>query len=342
MSDIVGHDGAIAAFLSAMRGPKLHHAWLLSGAQGIGKATTALALAKRMLAEAAGPPIAGEGIATPDNHPIGKLVDAVSHPDFILLDRLPKDAKLIRDEERRNWPTDTERVRSITVDQVRALGSVFGLMPSFSSRRVVLIDAIDDMERSGANALLKMLEEPPQGTIFLLISHAPGRLLPTIRSRCRTLRFATLDDGAMRSVMRNHLPDADEGELTSLVRVGEGSPGRALGFAGLDIGAIDAALVDIAKSGDATNAKRASLAQALSLKSAQRRYEAFLARAPAFIAREAQTRSGDGLAAALGAWHAARHLADIAQRQSLDPQMTVFALASHIAALAPKAASSKS
>ncbi|MFM9852680.1 MAG: AAA family ATPase [Sphingomonadaceae bacterium] len=342
MSDLHGHDGPIAAFLNAMRGTKLHHAWLLTGAVGIGKASVAIALAKRLLAEAAGPPIVGQGVATPPDHPIAKLIDAGSHPDFHLLDRLPKDAKLIREEERRNWPVDVERVRSITVEQVRALGSIFGLMPSFSAKRVVVIDAIDDMERSGANALLKMLEEPPQGTIFLAVSHAPGRLLPTIRSRCRILRFAPLDDVNMRGVLRTHLPNADESELTSLLRVGQGSPGRALNFAGLDIGAIDAAMADIAKDGDASNAKRAGLAQALALKSAQQRYEAFLARAPAFIADQARARTGDALASALDAWDGARSLAESAQRQSLDPQMTVFAMASHIAALAPKAASSKS
>jgi DNA polymerase III subunit delta' len=338
VTDIFGQDSAIAAFLSAMRGTKMHHAWLLTGPQGVGKASTAIMLAKRLLAEAAGPPIPGEGLKTPTNHPIGKLVDAFSHPDFIVLERLPKDTKATRDETTHQWGSDLDRARSISVDQVRALGAMFGMKPSFSHQRVVVIDAIDDMERSGANALLKMLEEPPQGTIFLAISHSPGRLLPTIRSRCRTLRFATLDDIKMRSALRPHLPTVDEGELTALLRVGAGSPGRALSFAGLDIGSIDAAMAEIAATGDATNSARASLAQALSLKSAQRRYEAFLTRAPAFIAARARGSEAQARAAALDAWEAARSLADSALRQSLDPQMTVFAVSSHIAALAPKAA----
>ena len=104
-----------------------------------------------------------------------------SHPDFKLLERLPK-------------ANSEELARSITVDQVRGLQPLFATTPSLSPRRVVLIDAIDDLERSAANALLKNLEEPPAGTIFLLVSHAPGRLLPTIRSRCRLLRFDPLDD----------------------------------------------------------------------------------------------------------------------------------------------------
>jgi DNA polymerase III subunit delta' len=339
--NIIGHDIKIAAFLGELGGARLHHGWLFTGPQGIGKASIAHALAKRALSVAAGPPIIRDGLYVPDDHPIGKLVDAHSHPDLVTLERLPKDPKAVRDLDRRDWPSDLERARSITVDQVRALGSVFALKPSFSNRRIVIVDAIDDMERAGANALLKSLEEPPAGTIFLLISHAPGRLLPTIRSRCRTLRFDALDDNAMRQVVRRQLPNADEDEIAALITAGAGSPGRALGFAGLDIAAIDTALARLAVEGDATNAVRAELAQKLSLKSAQARYEAFLTRTPAFIALTAAQRSGPPLAAALSAWEAARSLSESAVRQSLDPQMTIFALAGIVAGLAHGASSVK-
>jgi DNA polymerase III subunit delta' len=339
--NIVGHDIQIAAFLGELSGERLHHGWLFTGPQGIGKASIAHALAKRALSVAAGPPIVRDGLYVPEDHPIGKLVNAYSHPDLVSLERLPKDPKAVRDLDRRDWPSDLERARSITVDQVRALGNVFALKPSFSNRRIVIVDAIDDMERAGANALLKSLEEPPAGTIFLLISHAPGRLLPTIRSRCRTLRFDPLDDSAMRQVVRGQLPNADESEIAALIAAGAGSPGRALGFAGLDIAAIDAALARLAHDGDETNAVRAELAQKLSLKSAQARYEAFLTRTPAFIASTAAQRSGPPLAAALSAWEAARSLSESAVRQSLDPQMTIFALAGIVAGLAHGAPSVK-
>ena len=337
MSAIVGHDVAITEFLTAMRGPRMHHAWLIAGPEGVGKAGAATALAKRLLCEAAGPDIAGEGMDVPESHPIGKLVDAHTHPDFILLDRLPKDMKALREVERRDWPPDVERTRNITIDQVRALGGTFALTPSFSRARVVIVDSIDDMERGAANALLKSLEEPPQGTIFLLISHAPGRLLPTIRSRCRLLRFEALTDDVMRVALRRALPAIHEAELGALIAAGQGSPGRALGYAGLDLAGLDASLRAIARNGDADNAVRAELAQSLSAKAAQRRYEAFLARAPAFIAQEARNRSGRALTGALDAWSAARSLAESAVRQSLDPQMTVFALGGHVAGLAPGA-----
>ena len=154
-------------------------------------------------------------------------------------------------------------------------------------------------------------------------------------------RFNPLSDADMRAALAPHLPNSSEADIASLLTVSLGSPGRALGFAGLNIGAIDAALSQIAHSGDPSNGLRSSLAQSLSIKSAQKRYEAFLARAPAFIAEEAKRRSGDALPVALGAWDAARSLADCALRQSLDVQMTVFAMGSHVAALAPKAPSSK-
>jgi DNA polymerase III subunit delta' len=339
--NILGHDTQITAFMAELDGARLHHAWLFTGPQGIGKASIAHALAKRALSVAAGPPIIRDGLYVPDDHPIGKLVDAQSHPDLVLIERLPKDPKAVRDLDRRDWPNDLERARSITVDQVRALGGVFALKPSFSNRRIVIVDAIDDMERAGANALLKSLEEPPAGTIFLLISHAPGRLLPTIRSRCRTLRFDPLDEGVMRQIVRGQLPNADESEVAALIAAGAGSPGRALGFAGLDIAAIDSALARLATEGDATNAVRAELAQKLSLKSAQARYEAFLTRTPAFLANTAARRSGPPLAAAISAWEAARSLSESAVRQSLDPQMTVFALAGIVAGLAHGAPSVK-
>lgn len=337
MNGLIGHEAVVADFLAAMRGRRMHHAWLFAGPEGVGKATAATALAKRLLCEAAGPTLPGDGFSVPENHPIGKLVDAHTHPDFILLDRLPKDMKAVREIERRDWPADLERARNITIEQVRALGTTFALTPSYSRSRIVLVDSIDDMERGAANALLKNLEEPPQGTIFLLISHAPGRLLPTIRSRCRTLRFDALDSDSMRIVLHRNLPDVEESELSALVDAGEGSPGQALGLAGLDLAGLDAALQSIARDGDPHNAVRTELAQSLSAKPAQRRYEAFLGRAPTFIAQEARKRQGPALKAALDAWSAAHSLAESAVRQSLDPQMTVFSLAGHVAALVPGA-----
>lgn len=325
MTPLFGHEAAVAAFREGIGSGRMHHAWLISGPTGIGKALFAYKAALRLLADAAGPKVEMHGLDVPDEHPIARLVEAGSHPDLMRLERLAR-------EEGGNL------ARSITVDQVRSLQRLFGTTPSLSPWRVVVIDSVDDLERGAANALLKNLEEPPPQSIFLLVSHATERLLPTIRSRCRQLRLSTLAPDAMTSALRAALPDADDSEINNLVALGEGAPGRALAFRGLDIGTLDQALEEIARRGDRTNARRSALAQSLSARAAQPRYEAFLARAPTMIAREAKKRRGRALAEALGLWERAHDLAGSATRLSLDPQSVVFELAGMLAALAPRQA----
>jgi DNA polymerase-3 subunit delta' len=323
MAELFGNTDAHAAFTAALRSGSLHHAWLLVGPEGVGKASFAQAAALRMLAEASATGVTASGLIVPDDHPTRALVDAGSHPDLRVMRRLPKDAE----------KPDQDIARSITIAQVRALQPMFATTPSMGARRVVIIDAADDLERNGANALLKNLEEPPVGTIFLLVSHAPGRLLPTIRSRCRVLRFGVLDDSDMARALRRALPDAEEAEIAALVRTGEGAPGRALRYAGLDVDGLDTAIAAIAQDGDPMNARRAALAKALAGKGNAPRYEAFLDRVPAMIAREARHRSGARLKTALDAQAAARDLAGAALGLSLDPQATVFEMAAIVAAL---------
>lgn len=323
MTSFVGNTAAQAAFAAAMHGRSLHHAWLFAGPPGVGKAMFARIAAMRMLAEGRGTVGLPPGLDVPQGDPTRSLVEAGSHPDFRVLARLPKDPE----------KPDQDLARSITIAQVRTLQPLFATTPSMSARRVVLIDAIDDLERGGANALLKNLEEPPAGTIFLLVSHAPGRLLPTIRSRCRLLRFEALNDDDVTTAIRQAQPEADDDEVRALVRAADGAPGRALRYAGLDIAGLDAAIGSIAADGDRDNARRLRLAKALGLKAAQPRYEAFLDRVPAFIAREARTRTGPQLRTALDAHAAARDLAGAAVGLSLDAQATVFEMAGIVASL---------
>lgn len=320
---LFGNAAAHAAFAAAMRGGTLHHAWLLVGPEGVGKASFARMAAQRLLAEAAGAANLLDGFAVPEGVQARALMEAGSHPDFRLLTRLAKDPD----------KPDQDIARSITIAQVRSLQPMFATRPSMGPRRIVLIDAVDDLERNGANALLKNLEEPPAGTVFLLISHAPGRLLPTIRSRCRLLRFGSLNDDDMAAALRQHLPDAAKDDIAALVRTGDGAPGRALRYAGLDVAGLDAAIGAIAETGDPDNSRRARLAKTLAGKTNADRYALFLERAATMIAREARTRSGVRLKAALDAQAAARDLAGAALGLSLDPQATVFEMSGILAAL---------
>ena len=323
MTPLYGHDRAVAAFRDALDGGRLHHAWLVTGPEGVGKGLFADKAALRVLAAGSGL-LDADGLDVPDSHPTARLIEAGSHPDLMRLERLTKEG-------------GTELARSITVDQVRRLQRLFATTPSMSLWRAVVIDAVDDLERNAANALLKNLEEPPANTVFLLVSHAPERLLPTIRSRCRVLRFGPLGSDAMTSALRAALPDADADEIAGLVEVGEGAPGRAIAFRGLDIDALDGAMQALAREGDPTNSRRSALAQSLAAKAAQPRYEAFLNRAPSVIAHAAKERRGPALETALALWEHAVALASNARRLSLDSQSTVFELAGMLAALAPTA-----
>ena len=317
MTSSYGNALAKQAFAAALDGGSLHHAWLIAGPEGVGKASFAMLAARRVLAGAGQP----DDFAIPPDDRTQHLIDAGSHPDFRKLERMPRDEK----------KPEQGLARSITVAQVRALEPFLGVKPTYSDRRVVLIDSADDLERNGANALLKNLEEPPPGTVFLLVSHAPGRLLPTIRSRCRLLRFEPLDDADMRAALAD--AGAKPGEIDELVRVGQGSPAQALAMAGLDVAGLDKALGELAK-GDPSNTVRAQLASSLSLKAAQPRYEAFLDRAPRFIADQARSRTGEALRTALDAYDAARNLAASAIGLSLDAQGTVFEMGGIVASLA--------
>ena len=321
MTVLQGHERITSDFLGSLAGGRLHHAWLLTGPRGVGKSTFARLAARRLLADAAGPPVTGEGLDVPSRHPVASLLDAGSHPDFRQLERLEK-------------PTTGDLARSVTVEQVRGLQALFGSTPFLSPWRVAIIDAIDDLERPAANALLKNLEEPPANCLFLLVSHAPATLLPTIRSRCLTVRFDALGDADMAAALRRAVPDANDGEIAEMVASGEGSPGVALDRRGLGLAAIDDDLVRLATEGDPTNQVRSALSSKLALKAAQPRYELFLDRVPRHIAAVARTRSGTPLGEAIRLWEKARDLAESAVGLSLDPAAVTFELAGYVAALA--------
>ena len=318
---IAGQDKAVGLFRSAWDSRTLHHAWLLAGPRGVGKAHFARSAAIRLLSEAAGPPVELPGLETPEEHPMAKLIAAGSHPDLRWLERLENDKT-------------GNLARNITVAQVRELGEFLSLTPALSSWRAVIIDSIDDLEKSAANALLKMLEEPPANSVFLLVSHAPGRLLPTIRSRCRRLDFHALPDDAMASILERQLADVPAAERQRLIPLADGSVGRALAFASLELGPLERDALAILREGDADNSKRSELAGQLARKAASDRYSAFLELLPALVAREARTLGEPERERALDAYEKVRELVAIAPRLSLDPAATVFQLGGILASVA--------
>jgi DNA polymerase-3 subunit delta' len=320
---IAGHDRAIGQFRRAWDSRSLHHAWLLAGPRGVGKASFASAAATRLLADSAGPCFDAPGLEVPESHPIAKLIDAGSHPDMRWLERLPR-------EKGEGF------ARNISVKQIRELGEFMGLTAALSPWRAVVIDSVDDLEREGANALLKMLEEPPPNTIFFLVSHAPGRLLPTIRSRCRRLDFQALDDAAMTSVLERILPETNASERAKLASLSDGSVGRALAFAELDLAPLEESALQIVHNGDPHNALRSELANQLSRKGAGDRYTAFLELIPSLVAREARNLREPQRQQALKAYDKVRELTAVAPRLSLDPAATIFQIGGILASVAPE------
>ena len=323
MTALVGHDGPVGQFLAAWAGRRLHHAWLLAGPRGVGKASFARAAALRILADAAGPE-SGTGLDVPADHRIARLFAAGSHPDYRALERLER-------------PTGG-LARNISVDQIRGLGSLLDVTPSLSPWRAIVIDSADDLETAAANALLKMLEDPPANTIFFLVAHAPGRLLPTIRSRCRRLAFDPLGDEAMTSLLERLVPGADAGALLDLA---DGSPGRAVQLASLDLAPLLGEARVMMIEGDADNMRRSKLAAALSGKANAERYAAFLDLVPGLIAGEARGASGSRRDRALDAYGKAREAIALAPRLSLDPAATAFMLGGMLAGVADPPASLK-
>lgn len=320
---IAGHDRAVEQLRRAWDSRAIHHAWLLAGPRGVGKAHFARTAALRMLAQAAGPEFDEAGLGTPSDHPIAKLLNAGSHPDMRRLERLPKEKA-------------EGMARNISVKQVRELGDFLNLTPALSDWRVVVIDSADDLEREGANALLKMLEEPPAKTIFFLVSHTPGRLLPTIRSRCRRLELRKLDDAAMTSVLEREMPGATPAERRRLIEIAGGSVGRALATAELDLAPLEAKAASILNAGDPFNERRVALADELARKGAADRYRAFLELLPSLLVREARGLSGPPRERLLAAYERVRELTVLAPRLSLDPAATVFQLGGILASIAPQ------
>ena len=260
---LVGHDAAWRAWRAGLAGERMHHAWLLTGKRGLGKATFARQAARELVAE--------PGIRQP----------GATHVDILVLTPLPATPA---DEKKRDAGEPFQLKRNITVDQVRAVRRDLHTRPMLGSRRAIIVDPADDLEPGAANALLKSLEEPPAGTTFMLVAHRPGRLLPTIRSRCRTIAFAPLLPSQIDAVLREHGSPVEPQARAAAVVAAGGSPGAALEFLTLEMGGVHALLQQIAEGGDRDLAMRGALAAAIGARPDRRRLAALLDLAGAVLA----------------------------------------------------------
>lgn len=220
-TEFIGNNSAEQKLLEAALAQRLHHAWLLTGPDGVGKATLAYRFARFLLArEGLAAPQGASDLSVPADHPAAAQVAALSHPNLLVL--------------RRPWQTDKKRfATAITVTEARRLRRFFGHTAGAGQHRVVIIDRAEEMNAAAANALLKNLEEPPPDCVFLLVCSAPGRLPGTVRSRCRTLRFAPLGADALEKAVGSayraaNLETPQSDRIQACLPLAQGSVGRAL------------------------------------------------------------------------------------------------------------------
>jgi len=234
-ADLLGHQDIEAELLEAFQSGRMHHAWLISGPKGIGKATLAYRFARFILAQNEidqGPSLFDDGLPqempksldVSAENPVFQRIASDSHGDLLAIERRI-------DEKSGKLKT------VIDVNSVRQIGTMMSKTSSEGGWRVVVVDAADEMNINSANALLKILEEPPKNALLLLISHNPGRLLPTIRSRCRTLQLRPLAGELVTQLAKIYVPDLNDDEALRLAQLSEGSIGRALGL--VDVGGLE-------------------------------------------------------------------------------------------------------
>lgn len=219
--ELIGHAEAERQLAAAVDSGRMPHAWLITGARGVGKATLAYRLARYVLAQTqdslfAGQRSAGDGsLAMAEDHPVFRRVAAGSHPDLLVL-------------KREVDPKTGRRRAEIVVDSARRLSGFLALTPAESAWRVAIVDSADEMNRNAANAVLKAVEEPPPKALILLISHVPGWLPATVRSRCRKLPLQPLSETQIQDFLTVHAGPLDAADRAGLARLADGSPGRAL------------------------------------------------------------------------------------------------------------------
>ncbi len=236
---LLGHEAEEQQFLSAWRNNSLHNSWLISGIEGIGKATFAYRLARFLLSADEKEKSKYKTLDVSPDNPALRLIANNAHPDFKVIERdytetdKKKVLKAIKDGDAlsENELQGLKKSAFIRVDDVRLIHEFLSKKAGGDNWRVVLIDSVDDMNKAAANALLKVLEEPPYKTLMLLISHNPNKLLPTIRSRCAKINFAPLEPVQVATLLRRYRPELSEKDVKNLADISSGSIGKAIAYA---------------------------------------------------------------------------------------------------------------
>ncbi|PEQ11276.1 DNA polymerase III subunit delta' [Novosphingobium sp. PC22D] len=310
----IGQDGAWREWTSAMASSRMHHAWLLAGARGLGKQAFARAAAAELVREPGGKPPVPE-----------------THPDIMILDHLPaNDDEAKKKAEGKPFQTK----RNISVDQVRAMIRRLATKPTLGERRAIIVDPADDMEKGAVNALLKVLEEPPTGTHFLLIAHQPGRLLPTIRSRCRVLRFAPLAAGEIDAVLRRDRPEASADQRDAAIAAAQGSPGVALAFVEHDLAGLHGLMQRIMREGDRDFGLRGALAGEMGARPTRERLMAAIDLARSELAGELAPATPERQARIITSHAALVRLGAQAPTYNFDPGLLIMEIGGLLAATA--------
>ena len=279
---LFGHKDAVAEILASLGSERMHHAWLLTGPRGVGKATLAWAMARFLLARTDGAASSNGSAPTSldmsADHPVARRVAALSDPGCLLI--------------RRAWDPDRKRLKNwITVDDIRRLNRFLGLTATDGGCRVVIVDAADDMNLSAANALLKLLEEPPGRTVLILVSHQPARLLPTIRSRCRILRLRELDEAELNlALCEVGIATESARGLHAIARGSVGEAVRLMNEGGLELYGEVMDVIATAPSMDRT--KLLKFAEETSARGAERRFDLAVGLLDQALARLARTAAG--------------------------------------------------
>ena len=272
--DLIPDLKAEDAFLDALQRGRLHHAWLLCGVEGTGKATFAYRAARRLLGAA--PDISRGLLGASPHDSVSRLVAAQAHPDLLVLERIVEGGKT---------------KKAISVDQARQLPEFFSKSPSQARHRVAIIDAADDLNVNAANALLKILEEPPESGVLFLVTHAPGRLLPTIRSRCRRLSFPVWTEARLAELVqqKTHVSWDDAENAASMAG---GSPGAALSLASGPLFEMDQLARIIVEAGGLDRREELDLAGSFRGAEGAVRFEALMDRLIATVKRRAAESGG--------------------------------------------------